>query len=95
MPIEKTRATLCKVSAQEELSILRDARLDAQRIIGRLGLLYGREVWGGPEQKAVAAVLNLRQHLTDLIGTVTGVIDDQAATNDLFAQPTTQEKEAD
>ena len=60
------RGVLCKVNAREELEILRQARLDAQRIVNRLGLLYGDVfILNGPEADAARAAAIARRQLLD------------------------------
>lgn len=90
------RGVLCKVSAQEELEILRQARLDAQRIIGRIGLLYGDVGFlAGPEGEVKRRANRLVSGVDFLICMAEQVRDDEAATDDLFARAArTEEEEA-
>ncbi len=103
MALQVTRGVLCKVNAREELEILRQAWLDAQRIINRLGLLYGRRptVRTGADMKGAMSLERivadkaeiLRGNLDELIEQVAGTVDDEAAADDLFARAAQRERE--
>jgi len=95
MAIQQTRGVLCKVSARGELEILRQARLDAQRIVNRLGLLYGKVDVEGPERRAFVHAYAVKEALTTLIGETTAAVDDEAATDDLFARAARREGDGD
>ena len=93
MTIPMTRGVICNVNARDELEILRQARLDAQRIVVRLGLLYGKVDSDGPERRAFVHAYAVKGALTTLIGETTAAVDDEAATDDLFARAARQEEE--
>lgn len=95
MALQVTRGVLCKVTVREELEILRQARLDAQRIVNRLGLLYGVPHADGPEWGAIVMANTMRNALVRLSDGAQGAVDDEAvaAADDLFARMARREME--